>query len=114
MRTMIAALLTLALSACATAPSAHRYTGVYVWAFETEAFYAYDGGDPYWVRADSDAYAALQAAIPEPRDAQAGARIVAEVRGMASPVGRYGRLGAFTRELHITRVYSAHAEGGGS
>ena len=55
MRTIIAALLCLALSACATSLGAHRFSGVYVWAFETEAFYSYDGGDPYWVRADPNA-----------------------------------------------------------
>jgi hypothetical protein len=109
MRFALASLLMFALSACATTPARH-YSGVYVTAFETEAFYSYDGGDPYWVSADAAAQAALQAPIPHPFDPQTGVRVVVEVQGVLSPPGRYGHLGAYTRELHVTRVLSAHLE----
>lgn len=112
MRLALASLLMFALSACATT-SAQNYSGVYVTAFETEAFYSYDGGDPYWVSADPAVHAALQAPIPRPIDPQTGARVVVEVQGVLSPPGRYGGLGAYTRELHVTRVISARTERGG-
>lgn len=110
MRIALASLLMLALSACATSPATHRYAGVYVYGFEIEAFYSYDGGDPYWVSAEPAAHEALQAPIPHPVDPQAGARVVVEVQGVLSQPGRYGHLGAYSRELHVTRVISARLE----
>ncbi len=109
MRVVFASLLLLALSACATT-GGRSYSGVYVYGFETEAFYSYEGGDPYWVSADADAYTALQAPIPQAVDPQAGARVIVVVQGVLSPPGLYGHLGAYTRELHVTRVVSARLE----
>jgi hypothetical protein len=109
MRVLLASLLLLALSACATT-GGRSYSGVYVYGFETEAFYSYEGGDPYWVSADPDAYAALQAPLPRPIDPQHSTRVIVVVQGVLSPPGLYGHLGAYTRELHVTRVVSARLE----
>src|SRR5512147_2928547 len=110
MRVALASLLMLALNACATGPAPHRYAGVYVYGFEIEAFYSYDGGDPSWVSAEPTAHEALQAPIPHPLDPQTGARVVVEVEGVLSQPGLYGHAAAYTRELHVTRVLSARLE----
>ena len=110
MRIVIASLLLLALGACATA-SLRTYSGVYVVGQDMTALYSYDGGDPYWVSADPDVQQAMQAPIPQPFDPGATARVIVEVQGVESPPGIYGHLGAYTRELHVTRVVSARLQG---
>jgi len=53
---------------------------------------------------------ALRAALPPGVDPAPGFRVCATVIGRLSPIGRYGHLGLFSREIEITQVIEAHPE----
>jgi hypothetical protein len=99
---------TLLLAACtSSAPGTERFTGLYADGFEMQAFTADGRGETWWAHLEPDARAAIDAAKgPGPR-VPFGFRIRAEVEGRLSEPGHYGHLGAYPRQLTITRVISA-------
>ncbi|MEZ5996260.1 MAG: hypothetical protein R3C25_10955 [Hyphomonadaceae bacterium] len=103
-RTFLAALLGLALAACATDDQAMptRYEGTWAFHFETSSFVADGGGDPAWLVAEGDVWRQLTAPLAVAGGPWGSAHIVVE--GALSPPGHYGHLGAYTRELRVTRV----------
>ena len=106
-RVLLAGLLGLALSACASTPTApHRYAGTWDWPFETSAFTTDDGQGPWWLHAEGQAWEQINAPF-----AAAGAgrwgRAHLVVEGELSAPGRYGHLGAYAREFRVTRVIEA-------
>jgi len=106
-RTLLAGLLVLALSACATPPPApQRYSGTWDWHFETSSFTTDDGQGPYWLRAEGDSWEHLNAPFQRAGAGPWGrAHIVVE--GELSAPGRYGHMSAYEREFHVTRVIEA-------
>lgn len=106
-RFFLAGLLGLALSACASTPAApQRYAGTWDWHFETSAFTTDDGQGPWWLHAEGEAWEQINAPF-----AAAGAgpwgRAHLVVEGELSAPGRYGHLGAYSREFRVTRVIEA-------
>lgn len=107
MTQILAALVALTLASCATPETGpQRWSGRYEWSFETSSFVADGGRENWWVAADNpEAGAALNAAVATPGSPWGSARITVE--GSISAPGHYGHLGAYQRELHVTRVISA-------
>ena len=105
-RAFLAGLSALALSACASStPDNPRFTGVWEWAFETSSFTTTHGEGPYWLVASGPAHDALTAPLR-----QAGStygRVAIVVEGALSAPGHYGQLGAYQRQLLVTRVVEA-------
>jgi hypothetical protein len=107
--TAMAAALLLVLAACTTQFGTQRYTGLYADAFEMQAFTADGQGEPWWVNFEPAARKAIDA-VKGPNAPPFGFRIRAEVEGTLSAEGHYGHLGAYKRQLTITRVISAKLE----
>lgn len=107
-RAFLASLFGLALAACATpsASSPQRFSGEWAWHFETSAFTTDNGAGPYWLAADGDVWPELTAPFTESGAGPWG-RAHVVVEGVLSQRGEYGHLGAYTRELRVTRVISA-------
>lgn len=103
-RAFVFGLLGLALAACASGASAgtQRFSGVWDWHFETSAFVADDGEGPYWLSADRATWAQMTAPFEGRTSPWGRAHIVVE--GELSAPGAYGHLGAYERELRVTRV----------
>lgn len=106
--TAVAALLLLA--ACASHSATQRFTGTYALAFEMQAFKADGNSESWWAMLEPQAQAQLKAALPANAAPRLGSRIRAEVEGTLSEPGHYGHLGAYPRQLTITRVLSAKPE----
>jgi hypothetical protein len=109
-RLAAAIVLSLALAACTTHSGPQRYTGVYALAFEMQAFKADGASEAWWATLEPDAQAELQAALPANAAPRLGSRIRAEVEGALSKPGHYGHMGAYPRQITITRVLSAKLE----
>jgi hypothetical protein len=100
----------LPLLGCATDEAANRnYTGVWQWSFETSAFTTTTGQGPYWLVAEGQTWEQLIA----PLRAAGGpwGRVAIVVEGDLSPVGQYGHLGAYSRQLRVTRVIESRLLG---
>ncbi|MBL8548819.1 MAG: hypothetical protein JNJ73_02455 [Hyphomonadaceae bacterium] len=117
--------LPLALAACAATPGvegeeetvnpantsggARRFKGVWDFHFETSAFAPENGGEggqgPYWLSGEGDVWRALTA--PFGATGRPWGEVAVEIEGELSGPGRYGHMGAYTRELRVTRVFSA-------
>jgi hypothetical protein len=107
-RAFLMALVGLPIAACAT-PSAsrpQRFSGEWAWHFETSAFTTDDGQGPYWLAADGDLWPELTAPFNEAQNAPWG-RAHVVVEGVLSGPGSYGHLGAYSRQLRVTRVISS-------
>ncbi len=106
-RAFLGGLLALPLVACATGGDSEprAFTGVWQWSFETSAFTTNTGQGPYWLVAEGENWEALVA----PLRASGGpwGRVAVVIEGNLSPVGQYGHLGAYSRQLRVTRVIEA-------
>lgn len=107
-RLFLIGLASLALAACASSAPAgpQRFSGTWDWHFETSAFATDDGQGPYWLHAEGAAWDALNAPLRRSGGGPWG-RVHAVVEGELSAPGRYGHLGAYERELRVTRVIEA-------
>lgn len=107
-RTYLAGLSALALAACASAGATQptRYEGDWDWSFETSSFTTSDGRGPWWLSAESATWEALQAPLANAQRGPWG-RVHVIVEGELSAPGHYGHLGAYQRELRVTRVIEA-------
>jgi hypothetical protein len=94
----------LALAACATtAPAAgQHYSGTWEFHFETSAFVTDAGDGPYWLVGEGDVWPQLTAPFSQTGSPWGRAHVVVE--GELSAPGQYGHLGAYARELRVTRV----------
>lgn len=106
-RNILSAVLGLALAACATvAGEPQRYSGTWDWHFETSSFTTDGGEGPYWLVGEGEVWSELNAPFQQAgRGPWGRAHLVVE--GELSPPGRYGHLGAYERELRVTRVIEA-------
>jgi len=104
----------LVLSACAASPAAQgpqrdegpkRYEGLWDFHFETSSFTTADGEGPWWLSGEGETWPALTAPFTEAGTPWGTLEIVIE--GELSEPGQYGHLGAYERELRITRVISS-------
>jgi hypothetical protein len=106
-RAFLAGLLGLALAACASAPSGpQRYSGTWEWHFETSAFTTDDGQGPWWLHAEGSTWDQINAPLTRSGGGPWG-RVHLVVEGELSAPGRYGHMGAYERELRVTRVIEA-------
>ncbi len=104
-RLLVAALL---LGGCATAPTERIFIGQYFNGLVVTAFQACGSSERWWVRADQAVMSALYAAAPPRGSLSDGFWLNVEVEGDLSEIGGYGHLSQYPRELHITRVITAH------
>jgi hypothetical protein len=108
MRRRFFLMMSLALAACAGTGQqarARRFKGVWEFHFETSSFVAEDGAGPYWLSAEGEPWERLIAPFGE--TGRPWGRAAIDVEGELSEPGRYGHLGAYSRELRVTRVLSA-------
>lgn len=108
-RAFLACLLVLGLTACASAAPAsqhQRFTGDLEWGFETSSFRTDDGRGPYWLSAEGDVWPQVVAPIQASSNRPWG-RVHLVIEGELSAPGHYGQLGAYERELRVTRVISS-------
>ena len=104
-RAFLAGLLALALSACANTAGQRTFTGVWEWGFETSAFTTADGAGPYWLVATGSNHETLTEPLRSAGSVYGRVAIVVE--GTLSEDGHYGQLGAYRRQLTVTRVIEA-------
>src|SRR5262245_15903691 len=86
-----------------TPPVAASFYGFYRGGFEVSSFERSGSGDRWWVLTVTDwseRYARLGFREYEPA--------FVAVDGLLSPPGTYGHLGAYTRQLEVTRVAVIH------
>ena len=106
-RAILFGLLAFAFTGCASAPAGPgRFTGVWQWGFETSSFTTTLGEGPYWLFAEGDMHQALTAPLREAGGSPWG-RVAIVVEGDLSPPGHYGQLGAYRRQLRVTRGIEA-------
>ena len=106
-RAILAGLLALPLAACATATGgAQTFSGEWEWSFETSAFRTEDGRGPWWLSAEGSAWDDVIAPIQRSGGGPWG-RVTLIVEARLSAPGRYGHMGAYEREIRVTRVISA-------
>lgn len=101
------ALLALAFlaAACTTAAQPQRWTGAYVFHFETSAFHPDGTREQWWVAsANETAAAQLHAALRTDAAGPPWGEARVTVEGTLSARGHWGHLGAYQRELTVTRV----------
>jgi hypothetical protein len=101
-RAFMAGLLGLALAACTSTSATQRYSGTWEWHFETNAFVTDSGEGPYWLVGEGSTWEQLGAPFQQTGHPWGRQHIIVE--GWLSEPGRYGHLGAYERELHVTRV----------
>lgn len=105
-RALLALLIASALAACASAPAGpQRYAGNWEFQFETSGFVTDSGEGPYWLAAEGDNWPLLIAPFSDAGSPWGRAHIVVE--GELSPEGQHGHLGAYKRELRVTRVIAS-------
>ena len=95
----------LGLAACASdaATGQEHFSGSWDWHFETSAFVTDDGAGPYWLSAEGAVWSEITAPIERSGRGPWG-RVHLVVEGQLSGPSRYGHLGAYERELRVTRV----------
>jgi hypothetical protein len=93
----------MSLTACASTapPPPHLYSGEWEFHFETSSFVTDDGEGPYWLVGD-EVWPRLTAPLNEAGGPWGRLHIVVE--GELSEPGRYGHMGAYSRQLRVTRV----------
>ncbi len=82
------------------------YSGEWDWRFETSSFASSDGRGPWWLSGEGDVWEQLSAPIMQAGNGPWG-RVRLVVEGELSAPGTYGHLGAYERELRVTRVIGA-------
>ncbi|MEJ0060987.1 MAG: hypothetical protein WDM79_16020 [Terricaulis sp.] len=103
-RAFLALLLTTALSACASrAAGAQTYSGTWDWSFETSSFVTDEGRGPWWLSAEGSSWDQLVAPLQRSGGGPWG-RVHVTVEATISEPGHYGHLGAYEREIRVTRV----------
>lgn len=109
MRSLVAGLALLFVAACISpfGTGERRFTGVYVEGREITAFEPAGIGGTWSAVGNASA---LRAALPPGVDPAPGFRVCATIIGRVSPIGRYGHLGLFPREIEIVRVIDARPE----
>ena len=102
---------TFALAACKLQGASSRYTGLYQDSFETQAFTAEGTAEAWWVTFEPEAQTTMMAAKQRnPESPPFGFRLAVEFEGRLSAPGHYGHLGAYPRQLTVTRVISVKPE----
>ena len=99
-----------ALCACAGTSqtrNAMRYSGTWDFHFETSSFITDDGRGPWWLSADGEGEIWRRLTAPLEEGGSPWGRVAIVIEGELSEPGRYGHLGAYERELRVTRVISA-------
>jgi len=106
-RYFLAFSLAFCLAACANASSApQRFSGTWDWHFEMSSFTSDAGEGPYWLHGEGQVWEDLNRPFNEAGLGPWGQlRVVVE--GELSAPGQYGHLGAYTRELRVTRMINA-------
>ena len=103
-RLFLVSLLCGALGACASAAETPRqFSGTWDWSFETSAFRTDEGAGPYWLSAEGQTWSQIVAPI-ESAGAGPWGRLHLVVEADLSAPGRYGHMGAYEREIRVTRV----------
>jgi hypothetical protein len=104
-RAFLVGLMGLAVAACASDASTgpQRISGSWDWHFETSAFMTDAGAGPYWLSAQGAVWGVITAPIERSGRGPWG-RLHLVVEGELSGPGQYGHLGAYERELRVTRV----------
>ncbi len=107
-------LLPLLLHGCtrppAEPPILDTFEGQYDAAFETSSFQPCGRGEAWWVTFDTSSsldrrvFPQLAALDDKPDSMLGHAVTVARFRGDTTPLGHYGHLGRYPRELHVTEV----------
>lgn len=87
-----------------TPSGAQRFKGTFDFHFETSSFMSEDGQGPYWLSGEGDVWPQLTA--PFRSTGRPWGELAVEIEGELSAPGRYGHMGAYTRELRVTRVLS--------
>lgn len=82
------------------------YSGEWEWRFETSSFAPTDRRGPWWLAGEGDVWDQLSAPIMQAGNGPWG-RVRLVIEGELSAPGRYGHLGAYERELRVTRVIQA-------
>lgn len=98
-RTILAA-VSLLLTACATAtdPGVERYEGFYTWGFEVNGFEPCGSTESWWVTEGDlhTRYGQVSTGEYQP--------VFVRLEGEVGPEGRYGHMGAYTREIAVREV----------
>lgn len=81
---------------------AARYSGAWDFHFETSSFTTDAGEGPYWLSGDGNVWSQLTA--PLQATGRPWGRLHIVIEGELSEPGQYGHLGAYARELRVTRV----------
>jgi len=100
-RAMILA-ATLVASGCTASvsgPESGRYTGLYSQGFEVDSFQPCGSRESWWVT-DGEELRRRYRAIATAQYQQ----VYVELRGTIGPEGKYGHMGAHTRELSVQEV----------
>ena len=99
MRTILLA-LPLLLGACAavTDPAAERYEGVYTSGFEVNGFQPCGSKDSWWVT-EGDLHTRYKAVATQDYEP-----VYVEVAADVGPTGKFGHMGAYTREIAVKDV----------
>jgi hypothetical protein len=107
-RRLFMSCLGLLAAGCASATSepVSTYSGEWDWNFETSAFTTSDGRGPWWLSGEGDVWEHISAPITQGGNGPWG-RVRLTVEGELSAPGTYGHMGAYERELRVTRVISA-------
>ncbi|HVY86800.1 MAG TPA: hypothetical protein VG943_16835 [Caulobacterales bacterium] len=105
-RAFLSGLLAMSLFACATPQGQNTYSGTLDWSFETSAFRTDDGRGPWWLSAEGSAWDDVVAPIRHSGGGPWG-RVHLTVQGEQSAPGHYGHMGAYARQLRVTRVLNA-------
>lgn len=93
---------TLALSGCVSGISgteSERLVGHYSRGFEVEAFRPCGSKAQWWVTAGDELRTRHRALNPAQYQ-----EVFVELRGSAGPVGKFGHMGAYERELQVEEV----------
>ncbi len=98
-------LMPLLLSACATTthPAAGRYEGFYTWGFEVSGFQPCGSTESWWVTGGD-----LQSRYDEVAT-RAYEPVYVEVTAEVGPEGKFGHLGASSREVEVKEVLEMRA-----
>jgi hypothetical protein len=107
-RALLAGLAGLGLAACVSksAPASNVYSGELDWHFETSSFVTNDGRGPWWLSADGAVWSDVVAPIQRGGGGPWG-QVRLTVEAELSAPGRYGHMGAYEREIRVTRVISS-------
>jgi hypothetical protein len=106
-RELLAALALVSAGCASTASEAPAtYLGEWEWRFETSSFASSDGRGPWWLSGEGEVWEQISAPITQAGNGPWG-RVRLTVEGELSAPGTYGHLGAYERELRVTRVIRA-------